>query len=133
MVPARIRKVIFIAVFGDIGIHFRNAGRLIVKGPHVQQLHAQALIHRQKLHGGEILLFLLRSLRNRPVKIRPRDEIRQANHRYPLKALLIGIIKAHRARLPPEALQRRHHIIKVPVDAVIAVLAHLDGKGHAVQ
>ena len=45
----------------------------------------------------------------------------------------IRVIKSVHALLPPEPLQRRHHKIKVAVDAVVAHLAHFDGVGNRIQ
>ena len=37
------------------------------------------------------------------------------------------------ALLPPQTLQGRHHIVKVPLQLVLAHLAHFDGEGHGVE
>ena len=50
-----------------------------------------------------------------------------------MKRVLICIIHAGCAVLPPEPFQRRHNIIKVPIDLMIPLLAHLDREGNPIQ
>ena len=52
-----------------------------------------------------------------------------ADHREKLKILLVRIVDPLHTLLPPESLQRRNHIIKIPLDLMTALLAHLDRKG----
>ena len=62
-----------------------------------------------------------------------RHELRQADEADPLKIGFAGVVHAVHALLPPQAFQRRHHIVKVALQLVFAQLAHLDGEGHSVE
>ncbi len=58
-----------------------------------------------------------------------------------MEILLVAVIDPRRSPRvsvrpsvhPPEPLERRHHIIEIPINPAVAPLAHLDGKGNAVE
>ena len=99
----------------------------------MHHLHAQPLFDRYELNVREAGLFLLFRFRDSPVEILPRHEIRNADNGYPVEILLVFIIDTLHTGLPPEALQRRHDIIKISFDLVRAFFAHLQRERDAVE
>ena len=136
MVAACLCQVIGVTVGCQKCIHGRNRLRLPVVGADMHALHAQPLLNSQKFHGREILLLFRCSLLHRPREICLCHKVRQTDNGYPHKALLMRVIygvRGVRTLLLPESLERRDNIIKVSLDAVVALFAHLDGIGNAVQ
>ena len=128
-----VSNVQHIALLFHEGVHQCNRGGLIVIGPDVHALHAQPFVIGQEFHFGKVCLLLSLRFLNSPVKILPCHKIRQADDRDPMEVFLMRVVHSFDAFLPPETLQRRHDIVKIALDLVIAFFAHLDGIGDAVQ
>ena len=92
--------------------------RLIIIAADVHTLHTQTLIIGQKFDFGEIRFLLVCRLLYRPIKISFRYKIGQAYQRYPLEMFLVGIVDTLHTVLPPEALKRRHDIIKIALPSI---------------
>lgn len=68
-----------------------------------------------------------------PVKVLLCNKIGKADHGDPVEGGFVAVINAANAILPPEAFQRRHHIVEEALDAVIRLIAHLKRIGHGIQ
>ena len=113
--------------------HRGHGGGLVVVGADVHALDAQPFLPRKELYLGEVLLFLFRSFSDGPVKDLFRHKLWQADEGDPLEIFLTGIVHPMNALLPPQAFQRRHHIVKVALQPVFAQLAHFNGESHGVE
>ena len=133
MVQAGFGKVVFVAICRYVFVHECHRGRLVVECAQVHDLDALALVDGQVFGGAAIQFFLPGSFRHSPVEVRLGHEIRQADDTDPVKSGFVRIIDTLHPILPPEPLQRRHHEIKVPLNAVIAHFAHFNGVGNRVQ
>ena len=96
-------------------------------------LNTQSFIIRIELNFRKILFLLCRSFSDSPVEIIFRHKIRQTDDGDPPERILPGIINADHVILPPEPLQRRHHIIKISLDLMAALLTHPDRKRNTIQ
>ena len=99
----------------------------------MQDLHAEPLVDGQKFRFRAVELFLLCCRLDRPVEVRFRDEIRQAQDRDPAKIRFSPIVDRLRVRHLPEALERRHDIVEKAFDLVSRALAHLERVSHGVK
>ena len=133
MVQTLIRYVRGKALLLQETVHPFHRGRLVVVGPGVHALDAKALVIGPELHGRKVRFLFVRCFLHRPVEVRPGHEVREPDHGDPLEFLFVRVVDAQNALLPPEALQRRDNVIEIALDPMIALLAHLDRVGHAVQ
>ena len=131
VVQADVVQVVFIPVFAQKCVHLCNGFRFIVERAKVHDLHAEPLVDGQKFRFRTVELFLLCRRLDRPVEVRFRDEIRQAQDRDPAKIRFSAVVDRLRVRHLPEALER-HDIVEKAVDLVSRALAHLERVGHGV-
>ena len=128
-----VTDIELIPLFRHKIMHQPDSLRLIVIRPDMHTLYTQTFLIRPKLYLGKILLFFRFCLSDRPVKIVLCHKVGQSDHGYKPKRLLMRIIDSLNTLLPPETLQRRNHIIKIPLDLMTALPAHLDRKGDRIQ
>ena len=83
--------------------------------------HTEAETFNRKEMVKALVLFLCRCFSDSPVEVFFRYKVRQADIGYPPERILIGIINADHAILPPESFKWRHHIIEVSFDLMLLV------------
>ena len=133
MVAAVFALVYSVPLFLRTALHGPDGLPLPVVGPQVHALDAQPVLIGEKLHSGAVQpLFLLR-LPDGPVERLPGDKLGQADHGDPMEPLLVGKVDGSAPFHPPQALQGRHHIVKVALQLMLAQLAHFNSVGHGVQ
>ena len=119
VMEAGSRKVVLVAVFLQETVHQRNRCELVIVRADVHDLHAKTFVDREKLRAGTIDLFLFGCSLHRPVKIGLGDEVRQTDDGNPAEGRFVAVIDAVNALLPPESLQRRHHIVVKAFDPMV--------------
>lgn len=84
-------------------MHGAYGCRLVVVGPGVHALNAEALVNFKQFDGGKVQFLFGRGFRDCPAKVISGDEIGQADARDKVEIVLAYIIDvAARGLLPPE-------------------------------
>lgn len=133
MMESVFTKVRCVSVRFGIFRHSSYRGRLVIVGADVHTLNAQTFLLGEELHQGAVQLLFAGCLLYSPVKLSFGYEVWQTDHRDPAEVLLAGVVHATDTFLPPQTLQRRHHIVEVTIHLVAPHLAHFDGVGHRLQ
>ena len=113
MVQSLIGDIQRIALLLHILMHPLHCVGLVVVGADMQALHTQALVIGEVFHLGKVHLLFPGGFFHRPIKVRLRHKIQQADDRDPMEGFLVRIVDPRDAVLPPEALQGRDYIIEI--------------------
>ena len=113
MVQSLIGDIQRIALLLHISMHPLHCGWLVVVGTDMQALHTQTLVIGEEFHLGKVRLLFPSGFFHRPVEVRLRHKIRQADDGDPAEGFLVRIVDPRDAVLPPEALQRRDDVIEI--------------------
>ena len=135
VVPAR-GEVLPVPLLPDKGCEPRDALRLVIVGSPVEELGAQPLLPPPQIGPGQVRLRPLPpQLLPGPGEDRLVHEVRLADEGDPAETALVRQGPAVKARLvrPPQALQRRHHVLEVARQGPPSQLAHLHREAQAVQ
>ena len=103
------------------------------EGLTMDDLDAEALVELDQADRREAEPLLGGRALDGPGTVSLSHEIGHPDRRDPPKRRLVGIVDAEHPRLPPEALERRHHIREEPVYGVIGLVAHLERICHGVE
>ena len=91
--------------------------QLVVVGPGVHALNAEALVNFKQFDGGKVQFLFGRGFRDGPIKVILSDEIGQTDTRDLVEIVFVRIIDAATGGvLPPETLERRYHKVEIALD-----------------
>lgn len=114
-------------------LHLLDSRWFIIIRSNVYYLNTLAFFQGNQLRLRKIAIFLFTGFFDCPIKHILSDKIRHPNHRNKLELFFVRIINASVAILPPKAFKWRYDKVKIVLDLVRSLLAHLDGISNTVQ